>query len=770
MDHEQSPIMRRVTFCLVALSAFAVEVAADDLRPVMASLGLASIWIGISVFLNFLIPLPSNPRKAPPNWMFGVMLALATAPFIIETIRRSLTAYGSPLELQMVYGLRNVGLGLAVLGGWVLYLRLACVISLFLMLFSAAMTNHLAVMILLGCYTATGSVWLWLVYWSGLKAILVEVEQTVLIEAESQRHRLPWIGISILIFAVSSSVVLAIVGPKQAAFALGELMPTSGGTGDTDPFARYGIGDGPEETSGDNAKAAGMVESEKMIEDNKNSLIDAVNDMYGPPHKPPKDQERMVAAGKVDVIENHGKLPENRRPSRDFDTSRKGRASDRKPESQGARGLFEVEGKTPLHIRMIAYDRYDVAEKRWLQARTPTSLLLDATGNDWMKLVSLKPTQNWYHQEERHKLKVADLNSNLVPTPSMLTQFRIHRVDKPGYYEWDYEGVIALAGRKRTPPGVVVTTDSQTVDPMTLPESCFGKFPDIAAIPEEIRTEILQLASTWAAEKPRGWPQIQAILDRLHSEFGLDPMSTAPVDHPHPVLWFLNESRRGPDYLFATAATLLLRSLDYPARVCLGYYASPSAYDPESAHTPVRKTDLHTWAEVKLTDGQWLIVEATPGYAVLPPKLSLQQRIMNGLQALFAWTKINALILFSSMSMLVWVWVSRKRWIDFLAVLWLQLFPRKNWQDQVLKTVSILERRGRWSGQERLPQQTSVSWLRKRLELSLLTEMLEWASYASRFSPPWPEDDIRDECKRMIQAWPLRRWYAINSSSERVGV
>ena len=45
-------------------------------------------------------------------------------------------------------------------------------------------------------------------------------------------------------------------------------MPTSGGTGDYDPFARYGVGDGPEETAGDNAQAAGMVETDKMIEDN----------------------------------------------------------------------------------------------------------------------------------------------------------------------------------------------------------------------------------------------------------------------------------------------------------------------------------------------------------------------------------------------------------------------------------------------------------------------------------------------------------------------
>ncbi|MBY0461106.1 MAG: hypothetical protein K2V38_27610, partial [Gemmataceae bacterium] len=271
-------------------------------------------------------------------------------------------------------------------------------------------------------------------------------------------ERVPWLGLSLLVLLLGGAVALVVVGPKRAAFALGELMPTSGGTGETDPFARYGVGDGPEETAGDDAKAAGMVETDKMIEDNKNSLIDAVSDMYGPPHKPPKDQERMVAAGKVEVIQFHGKLPDNRRPSRDFDTSRKGPKGDRKPESQKARGLFEVQGRTPLHVRLVAYESYDPAEKRWIESRKPSSKLIEPEGGDWMRPGHFKDA-GWYLADERHRLKAADMKSNLVPTPTMTTRFRINKVDKPDYYEWDYDGVLALAGRKKTPPGVIVTTD-----------------------------------------------------------------------------------------------------------------------------------------------------------------------------------------------------------------------------------------------------------------------------------------------------------------------
>lgn len=149
------------------------------------------------------------------------------------------------------------------------------------------------------------------------------------------------------VLAIAAATV-AVAGPKRGMLSLGELVPTSGGTGETDPFARSGVGDGPEEVAEENARAAGMVETDVMIEDNRNALVDMVNDLYGPPHKPPKDQERMVVGGLAKVIENHGKLPDNRRPSRDFDTGRKGPKTDRKPDSQGARGVFEVEGRTPL--------------------------------------------------------------------------------------------------------------------------------------------------------------------------------------------------------------------------------------------------------------------------------------------------------------------------------------------------------------------------------------------------------------------------------------
>jgi hypothetical protein len=772
MAPELSKLVRRLTFALLALAAVAVEVAASDWRPVVQSIGLAAVWVAIAAVVAWFVPTPDDPRWKPPVWVFLLLVALAAAPFAVEPLRRNWTGDGYPLELQMVCGLRNVGLGLAACAGWLLCLRIACVTSLFLILFAAAMTNHPAVMTVLGLYTATGSVWLMLVYWSGLRSVFVSPEKAVAVEVQVGDERVPWLGLSILVLLLGGAVALVVVGPKRAAFALGELMPTSGGTGETDLFARYGIGDGPEETVGENAKAAGMVETDKMIEDNKNSLIDAVNDTYGPPHKPPKDQERMVAAGKADVIQFHGKLPDNRRPSRDFDTARKGPKGDRKPESQKARGLFEVQGRTPLHIRLVAYESYDSIDKRWLEARKPVSRLIEPEGGDWMKPGHFKDA-GWYLADERHRLKTADMKSNLVPTPTMTTRFRINKVDKPDYYEWDYEGVLALAGRKKTPPGVVVITDCRTLDPRRLPDAAFGAVgsyngapPALTEVPDAIRPEIERLAREWAGDEPRGWPQVSAILIKLRAEYALDRDAASPASHPAPVLWFLTESRRGPDYLFATAAAMLLRSLGYPARVCLGYYASPDAYAPETAHTPVKSSDLHFWPEVRLQDGHWLVVEPTPGYDVLGPSLPLSERIMNALAAVAAYAWRHAVELSVLLLALVAAWIFRRELIDALAVrLWVW-FPGRTWREQVRGAVAILERRGRWADKPRPARQTTLSWLREALsrasstdtDVDRLTRMAEWAAYAPDAPPPWSADEVMAVCHRVLGGWTLRRW------------
>ncbi|MCS6852604.1 MAG: transglutaminase-like domain-containing protein [Gemmataceae bacterium] len=781
MVPEDSPAVRRLTFAMLALAAWGVEIAAVDTRPTLISLGLASVWVVLAALVAWRLPRPADPHRRPPIWVHLLILVLGVAPFIVDPLQQRWLGDGYALELQMVLALRNMGLGLAACAGWVLCLRLAAVASLFLMLFAAAMTNHPAVMAFLGLYTLTGGAWLMLLYWAGLRDVLIARERMVRVQVLTERQRLPWGVLAALVLALVGGGTLAVVGPQRMAVALGEWLPTSGGSGETDPLARHGIGDGPEEVAGDNARSAGMVEGTKAIEDNKNALIDVVNDMYGPPHRPPKDQDRMVAGGRMEVIQNHGKLPENRRPSRDFDTSRKGpKLAHQPPTSRGARGLFEIQGRTPLHIRLVVYERYDAADRRWREARKPVSRMLEAEERDWMRLLFFREAADWYANNDRHKLKVADLNDNLVPTPTMLTRVRIDQVNRVDYYDWAYEGVLTLAGRRRTPPGVIVTTECRTLDPAKVPGNAFalagpagGTSPDVGDVPEPLRQPIAALAREWAGDAARGGAQVEAIRARLRRDYVHDRSAVPPADHPAPVLWFLNESRRGPDYLFATAAVMLLRALDYPTRLCLGYYAHPDAYDSETAHTPVRADDLHFWAEVRLRDGHWLVVEATPGYATLPPRVPWVERFRTALFDLGRWAWRHLVEVIAVVGLGILVWGRRRPIADAVMWRWWLWRPGRTWREQIRGAVRLLERRARWAGRPRPVSRTIPAWLSETVSgrdngaFGQLPSMAAWSLYAPDMPPPWSDQEVFRVSRAAVAAWTLGRWRAAERSPRR---
>ena len=81
----------------------------------------------------------------------------------------------------------------------------------------------------------------------------------------------------------------------------------------------------------------------------------------------------------------------------------------------------------------------------------------------------------------------------------------------------------------------------------------------------------------------------------LRQGYAHDRSATASSGCTDVVAEFLLESRRGPDYLFASSAAVLLRSLGYPTRLVSGLYAAPGKYDPRTRHTPVTRDDVHFW-------------------------------------------------------------------------------------------------------------------------------------------------------------------------------
>lgn len=78
-------------------------------------------------------------------------------------------------------------------------------------------------------------------------------------------------------------------------------------------------------------------------------------------------------------------------------------------------------------------------------------------------------------------------------------------------------------------------------------------------------------------------------------------------------IWFLSESDTGYCVHFASAATVLLRSLDIPARYVTGYLVDTQA----AKWVSVSAQNAHAWAEYYVPGLGWLPVEATPGNALI---------------------------------------------------------------------------------------------------------------------------------------------------------
>ena len=562
------------------------------------------------------------------------------------------------------------------------------------------------------------------------------------------------------------------MGPQQTWRSLGEWLPTSGGTGGYDPFARGGLNDGDEETRGSNPLSTGMVETDQFLDSPLPTLYDIANDMYGEPFKP-REQERTIAldSRNLTVHESKKPPPDNKRPNREFATARRGPKEARTPADRSARALFEIEGRTPLHIRAVAFDAFDGSSWREAPLRPTGCMIEKELSTCWMRVEEAKPEQI-YAGIEAHKLKITESIGSLIPTPPYPVRFRVGRVDRSSFFSWGQERILRLAERK-TPSGIIIETDSRVIDPRLLAkfsyfQNCFDDDPEVLVLPPDLKISLVSLAKRWVENTPRGWPQIAAVIEHLRHDYELDPAAHTPDEKTNPLADFLLRRAR-PDYQFASAAAVLLRLLDYQTRLVSGFYAAPEHYDAETRHTPVAKDDLHFWAEVRVPSGAWIVVEPTPGFEVLGPSLTWLERISASLLGLGSWLWRHAVAVSLCLTGLAGAWYGRFELLDLFSSLALRFFPGRTWERRVVRALWLLECRGRWAGRRRPPSQTPSRWLAtvlaarvaRDLELQQLMKMAEWSAYAQDLNPPWLRVEMENVCRRVVQYWTLRRWRRI---------
>lgn len=726
----------------------------------------------------------------PISWMAltALVAALAIVPMLAELACDGLLHRGQPLEFYLHVLLRNLTFGLLALPPAMNLQRLGCLSSLFLLVFASSLGSSPLRWPLIVVYGLAGIWWLAETHWRPLAGCLV---------AEAPR-RWPW-RTAVLAAAAAPIAVLSLVCSRPTTTtALTGWLPTSGGTRWSSDTARGGVGNGDALVAATNdAASVGPVESDLFLASDMPSLYDMFNDMYGqPPLKMKKKVEHTVALAGLPRRQREKHLSQSEQLQREFSAVRNGRPPQpqKPPPDRPAKALFYLGGRTPLHLRMETFDTFDGID--WRHGATPpgdagqrANAPTGRTSGPAREKLSMKAIDflpwldtglilepRFAGEPETHEIRTTRLNSNRIPAPLDLARLHIDKVELVSFFRWSEDGVLAM-DRESIPAFTAIRLQSYVADPEVLaaagscPAAADADALDLAVPKTEARGRIGELAQSLVAGMPQGWSQVAAVVEHLRRQMALDPRATAPAGCQDAVDHFLFHVRRGPDYLFASAAAVLLRSLGYPTRLVTGFYAAPGNFDRESHHTPVTPDDVHVWAEVCLGRGTWVTIEPTPGYEILLPRRTLLQICRLALAAAASWCARHALLLAWLGGLIAAAVYLRRELLDRCLLAAWHVGGLAGAKARITLTLWLLECRTRFAGRGRPAHEPLARWYAPLAAcepgpigqtLDSAIALAQWNLYAAcaagQPAPPWTPAEIEGICRRAIRTWTLRRF------------
>jgi len=239
---------------------------------------------------------------------------------------------------------------------------------------------------------------------------------------------------------------------------------------------------------------------------------------------------------------------------------------------------------------------------------------------------------------------------------------------------------------------------------------------------------------------------------RYTLDLGRVPTGQDPVD------WFLFGVKSGYCEQFATAETLMLRSLGIPARLATGY--ATGEYDPVLNQSVVREHDAHAWVEVWFSGHGWVPVDPTPGVSPLAVTQMPSHWAAGGIARLIphltlgapaaALGSLGALAVFPAAIAIAFAvvlglaWLRRRTWIR-----------RRTAQPGESELLRLYERLQRRLGRRRAPPETPLEY-QHTMHSSLLEEVTRAVNegvYAGR----WPEPGRVREMASGVPAKSRRR-------------
>ncbi len=749
------PAARPQLFAAGALAALAAVGAQLTAEQAHAVAGPAPVALGLVV----LVALGARSALARAGawgrgWPVDAVMAATLAFAFVPAPDLTGVSGGAGVEYRLLAGLRNLALVGAVFGDRPRAARTAVGSALAVMLFAFSLGKGWPVFLTATLFAAVGVAWLALGHWREFAAHL---------PADAPRR--PPLG---------RVALLGLIGGLS--FVAGVLLYPAGTRGWLEQMVAPETAEQPE-----------LAAARQTLQDaNRKEVEELAAAKYGAPAS-----AAAGATGQTGTADGKSGAPDGKLPAgaqqKTFPLARALQPADA---ADPDRALFQLQERGPRHVPLVSYDQFDGAAWRDFSPPFARRQVSTEVGADRSWVEEIEPLEFSLAggsgpggagpaaedvRDALDQLALASRGGGRVVAPKLKSVNRdrvLRQLSRAGEGEgapdylvtpYDREQIRRrLANDPDLGPRAAAEFDTSREFRDAVIRKVLADRGASAGLPPEVG----KLVEEWTADRPRGWPQIDALVQGLRRHARHDPAAVVAPTDPDPLRSFLVEERRGTDFMFATAAAVLLRHLGYPTRLVGGFYARPDEYSRLTGTTAVRAGDVHYWTQVQTPDGGWVNVEPTPGYEPAAPVYTARERAERAAGDVWRAVRRYWPVGLAVGLAVVSGWAFRRRIAERLATVWWHLRAGRAADRLVPSTWRLLDRRAAVAGAARRPGTTLAAFADRvtaaapepgdRLAaLAALTDRLTHApgTPAERFDRS--ESEVRTACRRAVRDWTV---------------
>ncbi len=263
-------------------------------------------------------------------------------------------------------------------------------------------------------------------------------------------------------------------------------------------------------------------------------------------------------------------------------------------------GCFAELRRQGLYLRNMTYDTF--TDWSWSSDLTRSARLADADDGTANRAVDLRPLTSQSVAYQVYAPVTAPVIMPVIP--------QINRLETPIVLHIDcsvFMAPIRPAGRLFSYRAVSTPRTWRRVALLNPRPGPTGRYTQLEQ--NSLMTRIGRLAHSHAWDDESGSVLIERLRSYLADNFTYSTRTHNPL-RLHPLENFLFNEKQGACELFSSSFALMLRTLDIPARIGVGY--TGGNYDAASGIHTFYNDEAHAWTEVLFEDIGWVIVDPTP--------------------------------------------------------------------------------------------------------------------------------------------------------------